>query len=171
MLPNFLIAGAAKSGSSSLYYYLSLHKDIYMCKTKEPAFFTKYYDRGINWYKKQFNTVNKEKMIGEATVEYMVDPFAYKRIYKHIPNIKLIFIIRNPIDRAWSHYWHRVKNGEETRSFDEIIFSEKIMSEYIIQYGLYFKLLERFFNIFPKENIKIVVLEEAKVNFQESDLV
>ena len=60
-------------------------------------------------------------MIGEATVEYLVDPQACKRIYKHLPDVKLIFILRNPINRAWSHYWHRVKNGEEIRSFDKII--------------------------------------------------
>jgi len=167
MLPNFIIAGAAKSGSSTLYYYLNKHPEILMSKEKEPAYFTKYWGKKeLKWYESQFDHWNGEKAIGEATVEYMVDEKAPERICKILPNVKLIFIMRNPVDRAWSHYWHRVKMGEETRSFDEIIKSIKNgnLNEYVIRYGMYATHIKRFLKYFPREKMLFLLLEEFKEN-------
>ncbi len=167
MLPNFIIAGAAKSGSSTLYYYLQKHPEILMSKYKEPAYFTKYWNRkDLRWYENQFKHWNGEKAIGEATVEYMVDQHAPERIYKLVPHVKLIFIMRNPIDRAWSHYWHRVKMGEESRSFNEIIknIENGNLDEYIIRYGMYATSIKRFLEYFSKEQVKFIILENFKEN-------
>ncbi|AEH44613.1 sulfotransferase [Thermodesulfatator indicus DSM 15286] len=163
MLPNFIIAGAAKSGSSTLYFYLGRHPEILMSKEKEPAYFTKYWGKkDLKWYESQFDHWNGEKAIGEATVEYMVDEHASERIYKVITNVKLIFIMRNPVDRAWSHYWHRVKMGEETRSFEDVIRSVKDgnLNEYIVRYGMYATHIRRFLKFFPKTQMKFIILEE-----------
>ena len=111
----FLIAGAAKCGSSTLWYSLKSYPQIGMSSEKEPAFFTKIYCKGIDWYSSQFNMNSSCLTLGEATVEYLVDPDAPVRISKLFPNVKLIFILRNPIHRAWSHYWHRVKTGQEKK--------------------------------------------------------
>jgi|MTBAKSStandDraft_2_1061841.scaffolds.fasta_scaffold03295_7 hypothetical protein len=165
MLPKFLIAGAAKSGSSTLYHYLSIHPDVFMPDIKEPAFFSKYYNKGLEWYESLFAKARPGQITGEATVEYMVDADSPLRIKKDIPNIKLIFILRNPIDRAWSHYWHRVKMGEETRKFEDILHGKAVLEEYIIRYGFYYKCIERYYNLFGADQIKIVILEEAATNF------
>ena len=165
MLPQFLVAGAAKSGSSTLYHYLSLHPEVFMPDEKEPAFFSKYYDKGVDWYESLFSEAQSGQVAGEATVEYMVNPDSPVRIAKLLPDIKLIFILRNPVDRAWSHYWHRVKNGEDARQFDEIMKSDDIFQEYFVQYGLYYKCLKRYYDIFNNDQIKIIILEDAKKDF------
>lgn len=165
MLPQFLIAGAAKSGSSTLYHYLSSHPEVFMPDQKEPAFFSKYYNKGLNWYESLFAETQPGQVAGEATVEYMVNPDSAFRIAMDIPDVKLIFILRNPIDRAWSHYWHRVKNGEETRKFGDILINDDVCEEYLVRYGLYYKSLERFYNLFDAKQIKVIILEEAKRDF------
>ena len=120
----------------TLYYYLGKHPDILMSSTKEPAYYTKYYNKGLDFYESFFKEYKGENAIGEATVEYMVCPETPERIYKAIPDIKLIFILRNPIERASSNYWHRIKSGHENRKFYEVIKEGK--NEYPIRYGLYF---------------------------------
>lgn len=157
MLPNFLIAGAAKCGSYTLYHYLGKHPDILMSSVKEPAYFTKYYNKGLDFYENFFKDYKGENAIGEATVEYMVCPEAPERIYKTIPDIKLIFTLRNPIERASSHYWHRIKTGHENRKFDEVIKGGK--NEYPIRYGLYFTQIKRFLKYFPLDKMHFIILE------------
>ena len=165
MLPTFFIAGAAKAGSSTLYKYLATHPDIFMAKDKEPAFFTKHYHKGDRWYESLFASAQISQAIGEATVEYMVDHDAPLRIQKRLPMAKFIFILRNPSDRAWSHYWHRVKNGEETRSAEQIFSQPDLSHEYVVRYGMYHEHLQRYFDLFDKKQIKILILEKAKINF------
>ena len=158
ILPTFLIPGAAKAGSSTLYHYLGQHPDIIMSSEKEPDVFTgRWQHEGIAYYERCYTHYAGEKAIGEATVEYMRDPKAPARIYSVIPNVKLIFTLRNPIDRAVSHYWWRVYNGEEHRSFDEVIREGK--EEYPIDYGRYYTHISRFLKYFPLENMHFVILE------------
>lgn len=166
MLPNFLIAGAAKSGSSSLFYYLGKHPDVLTSKVKEPGFFTKYWrEKDLAWYESFFDHWAGESAIGEATVEYMVDENAPGRISQVLPNVKLIFILRNPVERAWSHYWHRVKNGEERRSFEDILSSGD-KDEYPIKYGLYATQIERYLQFFDITQMKFVILDDFKEAFK-----
>ena len=168
VLPNFLIAGAAKCGSYSLFYYLGKHPDILTSKVKEISYFTEYWGtKDLQWYKSFFNHWAGEKAIGEATVEYMVDENAPSRIYQTIPHIKLIFIMRDPVQRAWSHYWHRVKMGEEKRDFEAII-NNKTSIEYPIKYGLYATQIERYLSFFSKNQMKFVILDELKDNFPKT---
>ena len=168
MLPNFLIAGAAKCGSYSLFYYLGKHPDILTSKVKEIGYFTTYwYEKDLAWYESFFNHWEGESAIGEATVEYMVDEKAPERIYQVIPNVKLIFIMRNPVERAWSHYWHRVKMGEERRNFD-VILNSKSTDEYPIRYGMYATQLTRYLNFFSKEQMKFILLDDLINDFNST---
>lgn len=166
MLPNFLIAGAAKSGSSSLHYYLGQHHDILMSKVKEPAFFTKNWHRGVQWYESFFDHWSGEQAVGEATVEYMVDKEAPERISQTLPDVKLIFIMRNPVDRAWSHYWHRVKMGEERRSFEQIV-ADGNAEEYPFKYSLYATHIERYLQFFEKSQMMFIFLEDLREDFDD----
>jgi len=135
VLPDFIIFGVSRSGTTSLYQYLAQHPNIEPCVVKEPRFFDMYYDRGINWYrmnfpsklqKSTFSKLKHKKFItGEASGAYLQNPHAPQRIHDLNPNMKLILLLRNPVDRAFSHYIRKMKNGSEKLSFEEVIEQEK----------------------------------------------
>jgi len=170
-LPNFIIPGAMKSGTTALRIYLAQHPDIYMV-SKEVHFFDndENYKKGIKWYEQFFKGWNGEKAIGEKTPQYLYDKRVPERIYKLLPNAKLIFVLRNPIDRAYSHYWHNVRIGQETLSFEKAlereekrikkpeykdIYSYKDRGKYILQIKSYAK-------YFPKSQMLFILAENLK---------
>lgn len=160
MLPTFLIAGAAKAGSTTLHHYMGSHPQVFMSPDKEPAFFTAHWHEGPTWYARHFDRHAGEPAIGEATVEYMVHPDAAARIFGLLPQVRLIFILRDPIARAHSHYWHRVKTGHEGRDLDRVLGGDK--SEYPIHYSRYFTHIQRYLALFPREQIQVVVMEDMQ---------
>lgn len=198
LLPDFYILGAAKSGTSSLYEYLIQHPFIHSAFTKEPRFFDKYFYKGINWYKIQFPTkiqkfidekfLKKKFLTGESTVRYLDHPFVPQRIKKITPNAKFIILLRNPIDRAFSHYTMMEHKHKEDLSFDEAISKESertreefammekdenyYSSEYYhhayLDRGIYYKKIEKWFKVFPKEQFLIIQSEELFKNPNET---
>jgi len=125
-MPDFLIIGTQKGGTTSLYRYLSRHPNIkpnYV--VKELSFFDQYYQRGIPWYKSHFPKRKENYLYFEATTHYIFHPHTPKRIKKHLPNIKIIVLLRDPIFRAFSSYQHQVRAGREALSFDEAIRLEE----------------------------------------------
>ena len=118
-----MIIGAGKCGTSSLYEYINQHPDVYMSKPKEPCYFdTKDYEKGLEFYwKSYFKGWAGQKAIGEATPNYLPVPFVADRIKKSLPETKLITILRNPIDRAYSGWWMMFSTGKEKLSFEDAI--------------------------------------------------
>jgi len=181
ILPDFLIIGFPKCGTTSLYEYLIQHPDIHPPVGKEIDYFDRLYHKGLNWYKVRFpvifqkNYINKilgkKFLTGEATPRYIIHPHAPKRIKKIIPNSKFIVLLRNPVDRAFSHHQMNLKNDYEYCSFDEAIKNEKkrIEGRYekmikdqnyyswdydlfaYMQQGIYFDKIKKWFDVFPKE--------------------
>ena len=190
LLPDFYILGAAKSGTSSLYEYLIQHPSIHSAFTKEPRFFDKYYLKGINWYKVQFPTkfqkfvdekiLKKKFVTGESTVRYLDHPFAPQRIKKITPDAKFIILLRNPTDRAFSHYTMMEHKRKDNLSFEEAISKESqrtkeeftmmendenyYSSEYYhhayLDRGIYYKKLKNWFNVFTREQFLIIQSED-----------
>lgn len=124
-LPNFLVVGAMKSGTSTLAAHLRAHPDIYMPR-KELHFFNKCNRpaEAIDRYRLQFSGWSGEPHIGEKTPNYSLIPEGPQRIADVLPEVKLIWSFRNPIDRAYSNYWHMVKRGREIRSFEAALKRE-----------------------------------------------
>ena len=123
-LPNFFVVGAQKSGTTSLHHYLEEHPDIYLPLQKETKFFVddEQYAQGIDFYaEKYFSELKDEKAIGEVDPDYMYFKTGGERIRQHIPNPKFIFIFRNPVDRAFSHYVMTYRRGLELNSFEDAI--------------------------------------------------
>src|SRR3712207_4104321 len=116
-LPNFLVIGAMKSGTTALYYYLEQHPEIYMSPVKEPNFFSQENAADtvthIGTYEQLFKGASGKKAIGEASHSYLYEPRAAAEIRRYVPKVKLIAILRNPIDRAYSHFLHMVRSGTE----------------------------------------------------------
>lgn len=191
MLPNFLIIGAAKSGTSSLDRYLAQHPDIYMPKKKEahifsipdfPERFNGPGDEGMNEetirnredYERLFDGVQGQHAVGESSVFYLYYPGTAKRIYEANPNMKLIVMLRNPVDRAFSAYMHVVRDERETLSFEDSLAQEAIrrVNHYepmwlYRELGLYADQLTRFYDVFPREQIKVILFEDFARNTEK----
>lgn len=187
-LPSFLIIGAAKTGTTSLYSWLKQHPQVYMTPVKETNFFAfegenldfppgtvneKYLANcktNIESYCEQFKGVTNEIAIGEASPIYLYNPKAAERILHYIPNAKLIVILRNPIERAYSNFLHHIREGYEPLSdFNEAIQEEKNRIDknwwwgfHYIQVGFYYNQLKQYFNRFDTSQIKVYLYEDLK---------
>ncbi|MEB3764879.1 MAG: sulfotransferase domain-containing protein [Desulfurococcales archaeon] len=172
--PNFLICGTMKGGTTWLYKLVDMHPQIYTprSKIKEIHFFDINYKKGLDWYLKFFAEAkyNNYKAIGEKTPSYMYLEEIPERIHSMFPDMKLIFILRNPVDRAYSHYWHAVtKWVVEYLPFEQALELEKerisIDTWHKIHYsyldrGKYIEQLERFEKYFSKDQMLVIILEE-----------
>ena len=127
-LPDFLIIGAQKCGTLSLYNLLGEHPHIRRSRRKEVHFFDHNFDKGLDWYRSYFppsELKNGQRTIsGEATPLYIAHSLVPERAAKVVPHAKLISLLRNPMDRAYSHYHKSLRNGSETLSFEDAIEAE-----------------------------------------------
>ena len=135
VLPNYLIIGAKKCGTTELYSYLTQHPAVAPALKKEINYFDALYSMNRNWYRSFFPTVFERSriqkaagqpfMTGEATPDYLFDTDAIARIHETIPGVRMLAILRNPIDRAYSHYNHNLRAGLESLSFVEAMEAEQ----------------------------------------------
>jgi hypothetical protein len=127
-LPDFLIIGGKKCGTSSLYHLLTRHPCVEPAATKELHFFSLFFDRGIEWYRRCFPTPRwkdgRKTITGEAT-PYITRQHTPERVAGVIPQARLIALLRNPVDRAYSDFQHEAREGLETRTFEEAIGADK----------------------------------------------
>ncbi len=200
-LPNFLIIGAAKSGTTSLYRYLDQHPEIYMSSNKEPKFFAL---EGVDldsftgpgdasWlknttitdlseYEELFEGVKQEKAIGEASTIYLYSPNCPNRIKHYIPNAKLIVILRQPIQQAFSMFLHHLRSGFyqeyladnepgylEQHFSEEFLKSKELAETWLYHWhykelSAYYTQLKRYFEVFDPSNIKVFLFEDLQQN-------
>lgn len=129
-LPDFIIIGVQKGGTSSLYYYLSQHPELKLSTRQEIHYYDKNYQNGIGWYKSFFPLSSSPKKTGESTPYYIFHPHVAKRIKKDIPDVKLIVMLRNPVDRAYSHYnMEKRVYRDKVATFEEALALEKERTE------------------------------------------
>ncbi|GAB4362496.1 MAG: sulfotransferase [Cyanophyceae cyanobacterium] len=129
LLPDFLIIGVQKGGTTSLYRYLLQHPQVAPAATKEVHFFDLHYGQGLDWYRAQFPELGSRRgdrpvLTGEASPYYVFHPLAAQRIQEVMPTAKLIVLLRNPVDRALSHYFHEVRWGFETLDLEAALACE-----------------------------------------------
>lgn len=135
LMPGFIIIGAQRCGTTSLYNYLAKHPGVLPALQKEVHFFDYNFKKGIAWYRSHFQShlykyyfrrrLKQDCITGEASPYYIFHPHASKRIHETIPKVKLIILLRNPIDRAYSHYHLEIRLGNETLSFEDAIEKEE----------------------------------------------
>lgn len=172
-LPNFLIVGAARSGSTSLYRHLRAHPEIFMPRTKELHFFDHNWEHGVDWYQGHFAAADGKPAIGEATPSYLYEPDAPSRMAGVVPDARLLAILRNPVDRAYSHYWRNRGEGRERLPFDAAIAAEPgrlatgqgLRSDAhrrrfaYLDRGRYVDQLRRLCEHFPRDQILVMIFE------------
>lgn len=190
-MPNFLIIGAAKSGTTALYHYLKQHPQIYMSPMKEPHFFAfegqKLEFQGpssdqealnrasitdIETYRSQFQGVTNEVAIGEASAMYLYIPEAPERIHHYIPEAKLIAILRNPAERAYSAFSFLIREGREPLTdFAQALQAEErrirqnwVPLYYYQQLGFYYAQMKRYFDLFNRDQIRVYLYEDLSTN-------
>jgi hypothetical protein len=160
ILPDFLIGGAPKAGTTALYNYLRQHPEICMSEPKETFFFTDEYRRGAEWLAQHFGHCSGEKTVGEASTTTLYDPEAPKRIQDVLGAPKFIFVLRDPVERAYSEYLFFVHKGRipSNISFADVVFrKESEHAERILEMGCYERFLGRFEEAFGWDKMKIVI--------------
>ena len=169
VLPDFIIVGAMKSGTSLLSFHLNNHKEICIPYPTEISFFNKddNYLKGMKWYSDKLRQRYSEKtrLVGEKTAIYSYLPFVPSRIHKELPNVKLVWIFRNPIDRTYSNYLNGIKRGIELSSFKTALKKEpkRLKKSPLAGYterSRYDIQIKRYLEFFPREQMHFIVLEE-----------
>lgn len=177
---DFLIIGAQKSATTSIFRYLREHPRIYLPYKKEIGFFADdhLFKKGLDWYKKELfnsNIIDEKTIVGEASPQYMFSLEAAKRIHEKFPKIKIIVLLRNPINRAFSAYNMLSNHKEINLDFNSEIFrcieenkSKKLFVDFkkvnILEAGQYSIILKEYFNLFPSDNIFIEFSENISQN-------
>jgi hypothetical protein len=183
-MPTFLILGAGKAGTTALYHYLRQHPDVYMSPKKETNFFAfegetpRFRGPGDDYrvnrsittladYQRQFDGVTTEKAIGEASPRYLVHENAPARIRHHIPDAKLIAVLRDPVERAYSAYVMYRREGLETcATFAEALAAaeQRIREGWgwgsYLRVGFYHQQLTRYLDLFDAEQLRIYLYED-----------
>lgn len=173
-LPDFFIVGAGKSGTTSLYFYLIQHPSIFMPKNKEPHFFA---DRpegfrrlysSLESYLSIFADCPEGAVTGEASTTYLPSPTAAHRIREVQPRARIIMVLRNPVDRAYSLYWYNRKMLWETLSFEEALAAENARLKglqrllYYVESGMYYEQVMRYLQTFGNDAVKIYLFEDLQ---------
>lgn len=161
--PDFIGIGVMKAATSWIFQCLKEHPEVCDHSKKEIHFFDRpqNYSKGIEHYKDLFQDCPPDKMKGEYTPSYIFSREAPKLISKHFPNVKIIACLRNPVDRAVSHYKFNIyRNGRLSiyKDFGQAIRKDKE----VIDRGKYYEQLKNYFDLFPKENILVIIYEELK---------
>jgi hypothetical protein len=186
-LPNFFIVGAARSGTTSLDRYLSQHPEIYVTPKKETHFFARedlplcsgpgddrlssILIRDEEEYARLFVKVKGEKAIGESSAFYLCFPGAAERIATTIPDAKILIILREPVERAYSSYMFMFRDGRETSGFEEGLSKEEERKQkgyepiwWYKELSLYYKQVKHYLDVFGIERVKVLLYEEFSAN-------
>lgn len=173
--PTFIIAGAPRSGTTSLYRYLRGHPEVHVSPIKETHFFDDRLDEAGDdpeeiaeaeaWYRDLFGEADETQARGEATPAYFYHPDVPDRIRDKVPEARILILLRDPVERAQSHYLFRVREGYEDRPFVE--FLEAQLEEWpdgsaYLRVGLYHRHVERYVETLGRDQVKILLFEDLK---------
>ncbi len=162
-LPDFMVLGVTKCATTSLFRYLSTHKDIKRGPKKEVHFFDMNYAQKLTWYKNQLPAKEAGKIIGEATPSYFWKPECLARIARSCPDTKFIVIMRDPVKRMISDYTMLVRQGKEKLSFEHAIKNKSRFDRYYSA-GMYSKHIKRWLSVFPADQFLFLISDDLYKN-------
>ena len=168
-LADFVIAGEMKTGTTSLAFYLDEHPEIAMATRRPVRFFDEEWTRGTEWYAEQFPAVDPNVRLGDDTPNYLFDAVAVERMAATLPDARIVVMLRDPVQRAWSHYWHHDRTDFDRRGFRAAIEHELIDgvaangtpegSGYVAR-GRYVESLTRLFEQYDREQVFVGFQED-----------
>jgi len=161
--PNLFLVGAMKSATTSLHNYLDVHPEIFMTQDpwKEPNYFVEElnYNKGLDWYSSLFDNVQSEKVIGESSTDYTKAPNyrdTHLKLHQFNPNAKILYVMRDPIERAISQYWWEVEYSAEGRDMKHGILE----NDWIMNCSYYAQQIKPYIDVFGRENVYTLTAEE-----------
>lgn len=163
MLPSFIIIGAMKCGTSSLFHYLKLHPEVGMSDIKEVDYFVaeNNFQKGPDWYKDRFK--GPFKQYGEVSPNYSKAHHfkgVPRRMYNMLPDIKLIYLVRNPVDRIISHYTHNIADGREQQDINKALTN--LTTNHYVMCSRYYWQIEQYLQYFSKKQLLVVHTQRLK---------
>lgn len=165
-LPTFLIIGAPKAGTTALAELLAAHPDVFIAPEKEVHYFDTGFRNGLDWYRRRFAGAAGERAVGEASPTYMYRDATLERMRSAVPDAKLIAVLRDPVERAYSHYWWEYA-VTETRTFEEAARAEMAgevggrRGKYL-EGGRYLPRLQRVTEMFSRPALLVIISEELR---------
>src|SRR2546423_2379607 len=158
VLPTFAVIGAMKAGTTSVYAALNEHPHVFMCSPKEPQFFTTRWERGLGWYEQLFAPAGDALARGDASTSYTDfprKPEAAARMQGVVPDIRLVYLVRDPVARMRSHYRHRVADGLEDRPVEVALLDDRYVdrSRYALQ-------IEQYLRYFSPEQLLVLPADD-----------
>lgn len=184
-LPSVLIIGGQRCGTTVLHSHLTAHPQVRSAYLKEVHYFTFHHDRGPDWYRSQFPSLAKGEHALDASPLYIFEPAVAARVHDLIPDVRIIAMLRNPIDRALSHFRHNKDEGIESLSLAEALAAEperlaeadalggragmklRQRSSYLAR-GRYAEQLLRWYDVFPREQLHVIRSEDFFRNTEET---
>jgi hypothetical protein len=176
MLPSTFIIGVQKCGTTTLHHLLSRHPDVFFpSRPQEIHFFDveENFRKGLGWYESLFSAWAGQKVVAQTSPLYIFEPRVPERIAAVVPEARLVVIFRNPVDRAYSHYWHSVKHGLESKTFERAIeledmrlnqgFEARRQYSYLRR-GAYAEQFSRYLRFFARDQILALRLEDLSAN-------
>jgi len=163
-LPDFLVIGAMKAGTTSMYHYVRAHPQVFMPAIKAPEFFVaeSNWTRGVDWYAKLFAPAGTDTVaVGEVSNAYAKYPQhrgVPQRIAACVPDVRLVYVVRDPVERIRSHYRTRAREGAEKAPIERAVFDNPIY----LDFCRYAMQLERYLEHFPREQLLVITAEDLR---------
>ena len=173
-LPTFVIAGAMRSGTTSLTRWLRGHPDVWMSPNKELHYFDTRWERGVtvDEYRQDFAGWDHQPAVGEATPNYVFHRDAMQRLTSVLPDARIVLSLRHPVDRAYSHYWARRSRGIETRGFAEVVATEPEVPVTddggLLARGRYLEQIQRMLHHLDREQLLVVLFDDLEAHPTET---
>ena len=174
MLPDFFIGGVQKGGTTTLHWRLKEHPEIFIPDWPQEIHFfddEKNFARGLGWYETLFEGYDGQRAVGQTSPLYLYHPAVPERIERAVPNARFLFILRNPTERAYAHYWHSVKKGYEPLDFAAALEAEpervrrggrQRRDHSYVDRGRYARQLARFIDRFGRERVHVLLQDRLR---------
>jgi hypothetical protein len=160
-LPDFVIIGATKAATTWLSYNLGAHPEVFL-PTQEIHYFSRFHDRGGDWYRAQFQGGQNARLIGEKSASYLADAATPLRLHDLLPRARLIAQLRNPIERAYSDYCMHYRRGQVSTDIDRYLDPARTPIPRLLDHGFYHRQLMPFMRVFPREQIRILLYDDIR---------
>lgn len=157
--PDFVLVGPQKCATTWIYECLKEHPEVLVPDRDAVHYFDMNYRKGDEWYADQFSDYNGEPIVGEATPSYVRCSACPRRIHETVPDAKILFSLRNPVDRAFSHYWHEKEKSKISFEFEEVFTNYDLFQNWV-ETGQYYRHIERYREYFDDDRIGVFFFDD-----------